>query len=47
MVELLVGFSVLVWEVDGEELVGVDAVLPKGRARAEFMRLIRMYGVGR
>ncbi len=47
VVELLVGFSVLVWEVNGEELVGVDAVLPKGRARAEFMRLIRMYGVGR
>lgn len=47
VVDLLVGFSVLVWEVTGEELVGVDAVLPVGRTRAEFMKLVRMYGVGR
>lgn len=47
VVDLLVGFSVLVWEVTGEELVGVDAVLPRGRTRAEFMKLVRMYGVGR
>lgn len=47
VVDLLVGFSVLVWEVTGEELVGVDAVLPSGRTRAEFMKLVKMYGVGR
>lgn len=45
--ELLVGFSLLVWEATGQELVGVDGVLPSGRSRAEFMRLTRLYGVGR
>jgi len=46
-VDLLVAFSVVVWEVTGEELVGVDAVLGKGRARADFMKQVRLYGVGR
>lgn len=47
VVDLLVSFSVLVWEVNGEELVGVDAVLPSGKTRAQFMKMVRMYGVGR
>jgi len=46
-VDLLVAFSVLVWDVTGEELVGVDAVLGKGQARADFMKQVRLYGVGR
>lgn len=42
--ELLVGFALLVFKVTGQELTGVEDVLPDDEARQEFDRLAREHG---
>ncbi|MGB2986748.1 MAG: hypothetical protein WBE26_12800 [Phycisphaerae bacterium] len=45
--ELIEAFAALVWEVRGEKLVGVDAILPHGRSGDEFLKVARPYSDAR
>jgi len=47
IIEVLVGFALLVLKVTGRELSGVESVLPDAEAQAEFLRLARQVGAQR
>ncbi|MFQ5854448.1 MAG: serine aminopeptidase domain-containing protein [Anaerolineae bacterium] len=42
--EVLVSFALLVLKVTGEELIGVESVLPDASSRAEFLQLAEQHG---